>query len=173
MSANSTPGWPSSDARPHGHGEAHVTPNEMSSVPPAPSGDDSPAHQSGRGHLAPGSDPNLAHVRETIAKRTIAERIAEIHGLGQVQTLLVIQAFLDQIVVELAKGNRLEFRDFGVFDTVLRKARTALNPKTLEKVPVPERTVVKFKVGRLLRDRVEHTPPGSEADSFADDTDLV
>jgi integration host factor subunit beta len=94
--------------------------------------------------------------RETIAKRTIAERIAERHGLGQVQTLQVIQAFLDEVVDELAKGNRLEFRDFGVFETVTRKARTALNPKTLEKVPVKSRTVVKFKVGRLLKDKVEN-----------------
>jgi integration host factor subunit beta len=94
--------------------------------------------------------------RETIAKRTIAERIAERHGLGQVQTLQVIQAFLDEVVEELAKGNRLEFRDFGVFETVTRKARTALNPKTLEKVPVKSRTVVKFKVGRLLKDKVEN-----------------
>jgi integration host factor subunit beta len=94
--------------------------------------------------------------RETIAKRTIAERIAERLGLGQVQTLQVVQAFLDEVVDELARGNRLEFRDFGVFETVTRKARTALNPKTLEKVPVKSRVVVKFKVGRLLKEKVEH-----------------
>lgn len=94
--------------------------------------------------------------RETIAKRTIAERIAERLGLGQVQTLQVVQAFLDEVVDELSRGNRLEFRDFGVFETVTRKARTALNPKTLEKVPVKSRVVVKFKVGRLLKEKVEH-----------------
>ena len=59
--------------------------------------------------------------RETIAKRTIAERIAEKTGLGQTQTLAVIQQFLNEIIDELANGNRLEFRDFGVFETVLRK----------------------------------------------------
>ncbi len=98
--------------------------------------------------------------RETIAKRTVAERIADQLGLGQVQTLQVIQAFLDEVVSELAKGNRLEFRDFGVFETVTRKARTALNPKTLEKVPVKSRTVVKFKVGRLLKEKVENLGAG-------------
>lgn len=103
--------------------------------------------------------------RETIAKRTIAERIAERLALGQVQTLQVVQAFLDEVVEELARGNRLEFRDFGVFETVTRKARTALNPKTLEKVPVKSRVVVKFKVGRLLKERVEHL--AIEADSAA------
>lgn len=108
--------------------------------------------------------------RETIAKRTIAERIAERFQLGQVQTLQVVQAFLDEIVDELSKGNRLEFRDFGVFETVTRKARTALNPKTLEKVPVKSRVVVKFKVGRLLKEKVENidaTPESTLPDRAA------
>src|SRR3954468_19507018 len=124
-----------------------------STTPGSPSADGmSDSLGSASGSPAGGAD---SRGRETIAKRTIAERIAERHGLGQVQTLQVIQAFLDEVVNELAKGNRLEFRDFGVFETVTRKARTALNPKTLEKVPVKSRTVVKFKVGRLLKERVE------------------
>jgi nucleoid DNA-binding protein len=93
--------------------------------------------------------------RETIAKRAIAERIAERRGLRQVETLRVIQDFLNEISNELAKGNRLEFRDFGVFETVIRQARTALNPRTLERVPVRSRIVVKFKVGRRLKAKVE------------------
>jgi integration host factor subunit beta len=110
--------------------------------------------------------------RETIAKRTIAERIAERLGHGQVQTLQVVQAFLDEVVEELSRGNRLEFRDFGVFETVTRKARTALNPKTLEKVPVKSRVVVKFKVGRLLKEKVEHLAldGGSGAPTSTGDT---
>ncbi len=98
----------------------------------------------------------------TVTKRELAERIADHLSLGQIQTLQVIQSFLDEIVVELSKGNRLEFRDFGVFETVTRKARTALNPKTLEKVPVRRRRVVKFKVGRLLKQKVVDLPPEPE-----------
>lgn len=128
--SNSPPGSPSQDGQ--DATSVPVLPTEPVSVPEA-----------------------LEQGRKTIAKRTLAERIAERHGLGQVQTLQVIQAFLDEVVAELAKGNRLEFRDFGVFETVPRKARTALNPKTLEKVPVASRMVVKFKVGRLLKERVE------------------
>lgn len=109
--------------------------------------------------------------RQTIAKRDLAERIAETKNLGQVQTLEIIQAFLDEIVVELAKGNRLEFRDFGVFETVTRKPRTALNPKTLEKVHVDARVVVKFKVGRLLKEQVERLrPDGNDPASGATPT---
>lgn len=93
---------------------------------------------------------------QTIAKRVLADRIAASLKLPQGQTLQVIQAFLDEIVHELERGNRLEFRDFGVFELVSRKPRTALNPKTLEKVPVPRRTVVKFRAGRLLKAQVKN-----------------
>ncbi len=95
---------------------------------------------------------------QTITKRELADRIAVKLNLPQTDTLAIIQAFLEEMAVELANGNRLEFRDFGVFLTVSRRARTALNPKTLEKVPVGSRRVVKFKVGRLLKEQVMKLP---------------
>ena len=70
------------------------------------------------------------------------------------QVKKVVQQFLDEIVNELGKGNRLEFRDFGVFETKIRKARKAQNPKTLEPVAVPEKRTVKFKVGRLMKQKL-------------------
>ena len=63
----------------------------------------------------------------------------------------ILQMFLDEIVQELAQGRRLEFRDFGVFEVKERQPRQAQNPRTLEKVAVPARRVVKFKVGRRMR----------------------
>ena len=73
----------------------------------------------------------------------------------------ILQRFLDEIITELTEGNRLEFREFGVFEVRQRAARQAQNPRTLEKVVVPAKRVVKFKVGRLMRERVcgdEETP---------------
>jgi len=64
----------------------------------------------------------------------------------------IIQAFLDEITRELSENNRLEFRDFGVFETRTRAARVAQNPKTLERVEVPAKRTVKFKMGRLMRE---------------------
>ena len=52
---------------------------------------------------------------------------------------------------DLAKGNRLEFRDFGVFEVRETAPRIAQNPKTLEPVEVPAKQVVKFKAGRLMK----------------------
>jgi integration host factor subunit beta len=85
----------------------------------------------------------------TITKKELIDRIADNAAQRRVQVKRVVQQFLDEIVNELGKGNRLEFRDFGVFETKVRKARKAQNPKTLEPVEVPEKRTVKFKVGRL------------------------
>src|ERR671914_1831390 len=90
----------------------------------------------------------------TITKKELIDRIAESSGNRRVQVKKVVQQFLDEIVNELGRGNRLEFRDFGVFETKLRKARKAQNPKTLEPVAVPEKRTVKFKVGRLMKQKL-------------------
>jgi integration host factor subunit beta len=87
----------------------------------------------------------------TITKKELIDRIAESTNQRRVQVKRVVQQFLDEIIGELGQGNRLEFRDFGVFETKLRKARKAQNPKTLEPVEVPEKRTVKFKVGRLMK----------------------
>src|SRR5436305_2870091 len=90
----------------------------------------------------------------TITKKELIDRIAETSSQRRVQVKIVVQQFLDEIVNELGKGNRLEFRDFGVFETKVRKARKAQNPKTLEPVAVPEKRTVKFKVGRLMKQKL-------------------
>jgi integration host factor subunit beta len=87
----------------------------------------------------------------TITKKELIDRIAESVDDRRVQVKRVVQQFLDEVINELAKGNRLEFRDFGVFECKVRKARRAQNPKTLAPVAVPEKRTVKFKVGRLMK----------------------
>ncbi len=87
----------------------------------------------------------------TITKKELIDRIAERTQAKRVTVKSVIQAFLDEITRELGENNRLEFRDFGVFETRTRAARVAQNPKTLERVDVPAKRTVKFKMGRLMR----------------------
>ena len=106
----------------------------------------------------------------TITKKELIDRIADNSGNRRVQVKRVVQQFLDEIVNELGKGNRLEFRDFGVFETKIRKARKAQNPKTLEPVAVPEKRTVKFKVGRLMKQRLGELT-GSAVDDEAGDID--
>jgi integration host factor subunit beta len=106
----------------------------------------------------------------TITKKELIDRIADTSGARRVQVKRVVQQFLDEVVNELGKGNRLEFRDFGVFETKIRKARKAQNPKTLEPVAVPEKRTVKFKVGRLMKQRLSDMT-GSAVDDEAGDID--
>ena len=97
----------------------------------------------------------------TITKKELVNRIADRTGQTKVVTKEIIQHFLDEIINELSQGNRLEFRDFGVFEVKFRKARRAQNPRTLEKVHVPPKKVVVFKPGRLMEERVAQAPvPG-------------
>ena len=90
----------------------------------------------------------------TIAKKELIDRIAENTNTKRVVVKLVIQSFFDEIIGELAKDNRLEFRDFGVFETRTCAARRAQNPKTMERVQVPAKRIVKFKMGRLMKQKV-------------------
>jgi integration host factor subunit beta len=106
----------------------------------------------------------------TITKKELIDRIADSAGSRRVLVKKVVQQFLDEIVNELGRGNRLEFRDFGVFETKLRKARKAQNPKTLEPVAVPEKRTVKFKVGRLMKQRLGEMT-GAAIDDEAGDID--
>ena len=106
----------------------------------------------------------------TITKKELIDRIAESSNSKRVQVKRVVQQFLDEIVAELGKGNRLEFRDFGVFETKLSKARKAQNPKTLEPVAVPEKRTVKFKVGRLMKQKLSDMT-GASVDDEAGDVD--
>ncbi len=84
-----------------------------------------------------------------------------------------MQQFLDEVISELGRGNRLEFRDFGVFETKLRKARKAQNPKTLEPVEVPEKRTVKFKVGRLMKQKLAALTGSSIEDEAGDVDDML
>jgi integration host factor subunit beta len=104
----------------------------------------------------------------TITKKELIDRIADSTNSRRVQVKRVVQQFLDEIVSELGKGNRLEFRDFGVFESKLRKARKAQNPKTLQPVAVPEKRTVKFKVGRLMKQQLGDIT-GAHIDDEAED----
>lgn len=110
---------------------------------------------------------------KTVTKKELVHRIADQTGLTKVVAKQVIQAFLNAIIQDLSEGNRLEFREFGVFESRERAARLAQNPKTLEKVPVPSRRTVKFKVGRMMRRRVSGEVVGDLPSDDDDDDDAV
>lgn len=104
-----------------------------------------------RNYKTLGVNRNMA----TITKRELAEFISQKLGNPQTNTKQIVQLFLDLCIEELAKGNRLEFRDFGILTTVKRGARVGRNPKTGATVNVPSKKVVRFKSGRLLKEKAQ------------------
>ena len=64
---------------------------------------------------------------------------------------------IDSITESLAKGRRVEVRDFGCFELRLRPARTGRNPKTGVSVSVPAKYTPHFKAGKALRERVNES----------------
>lgn len=95
-----------------------------------------------------------------MTKRDLVIRISSETGLVQQQVLEVIQKTLDYISEELAKGETVELRNFGVFEVKTRKARVGRNPNApATDVPIPARSVVKFKPGKEMREEVIKLPP--------------
>src|SRR5438309_11308655 len=99
-----------------------------------------------------------------MTKRDLVVRISEETGLVQQQVLDVVQKTLDYISDAVAKGQTVELRNFGVFEVKVRKARIGRNPNAPETdVPIPQRSVVKFKPGKEMREAVLKLPPVAAA----------
>ena len=96
----------------------------------------------------------------TLTKRDLVIRISEETGLIKSQVFEVVQKTLDHISEALAKGDKVELRNFGVFDVKIRKARVGRNPnKPATDVPIPARAMVKFKAGKEMRAEVLKLTP--------------
>jgi len=91
-------------------------------------------------------------------------RIGEETGLNQAQVFEVVQKTLNYITESLAKGDKVELRNFGVFDVKIRKARVGRNPKKPEnEVQIPARAMVKFKAGKEMAAEVLKLTPNPKA----------
>lgn len=99
----------------------------------------------------------------TMTKRDLVIRISEETGLVQQQVLDVVQRTLDYIAEAVSKGDKVELRNFGVFEVKVRKARIGRNPNApATDVPIPQRAVVKFKPGKEMRAEVLKLTPDAK-----------
>ena len=92
----------------------------------------------------------------TMTKKHLVQLISQKLGMHPNEVRSVVQAFLDEMTDVLSKGERLEFRDFGIFEIVERKQKIGRNPKNAA-VPIiiPARKVVKFSAGKKMKKLVE------------------
>lgn len=91
----------------------------------------------------------------TVRKQDLIDQVSQETGCTGIVVKKIVQSLLDQMIFELGRGNRLELREFGVFEPKIRAPRIAKNPRTLVRVEVPAKNVVKFKAGRLMQKSVD------------------
>jgi len=84
-------------------------------------------------------------------KYDIVFKISQETGIQQIVVKKIVQKMLDIIIETLRNKQRIELREFGVFDIKKRKKRIGRNPKIGKVVPIPERFVVVFKPGLKLK----------------------
>ena len=99
-----------------------------------------------------------------MTKKDIVRTISEEIGLTQLKTKEIVQKTFDAIVDTLVREERIELRNFGVFEVKKRAARKARNPRTGERVDVAEKYVVTFKPGKEMEERVRQLEERKQAE---------
>jgi len=102
-----------------------------------------------------------------VTKKEIVRTISEEIGLTQLKTKEIVQKTFDAIVETLVEDGRIELRNFGVFEVKRRAPRKARNPRTGDKVYVPEKFVVTFKPGKEMEQRVRELEQRAVAEASA------
>lgn len=91
----------------------------------------------------------------SLTKQDIVLRVSEATGLPQRVAFDLVQKVLDHLTAALAQGQRVELRNFGVFEVVVRSPRPGRNPKRPEvEITIPARATVKFKAGKAMQEQV-------------------
>lgn len=90
----------------------------------------------------------------SLTKRELVTEVSERLGYTQGEVSDVLDALLDGIVDVLARGDRIEIRNFGVFETKWHNARIGRNPRTGTRVSVARKRVVQFKPGKIIKEQV-------------------
>ncbi len=103
-----------------------------------------------------------------MTKKEIVKTISEEIGMTQLKTKEIVQKTFDAIVETLVEERRIELRNFGVFEVKKRAARKARNPRTGDKVFVPEKYVVTFKPGKEMEERVRELERQAAARALAE-----
>ena len=87
-------------------------------------------------------------------KNELIAAVAEKTGTTKKDAGIVINAMLDVIAAALSEQEPVQLVGFGSFVVKKREPRTALNPKTLEKIAIPGSKAPVFKAGKALKDAV-------------------
>ena len=90
-----------------------------------------------------------------MTKKDIVMKVSNETNLTQIDVKKIVQRTLDVVVESLERGETVELRNFGVFKVKTRRGRVGRNPRTGQEVQVPEKKVVVFKPGLILKHQVK------------------
>jgi nucleoid DNA-binding protein len=90
-----------------------------------------------------------------MTKKDIVAKVSNETNLTQIDVKKIVQRTLDAVLESLERGETVELRNFGVFKVKTRKGRIGRNPRTGQEVQVPEKKVVVFKPGLVLKNQVK------------------
>lgn len=92
---------------------------------------------------------------KTITKKHIISQISKEKRLDPKVVQLVIQEFFSEILEKLKDGDRFEFREFGVFETVIRKQKIGRNPKKPDApIVIPKKRIARFTPGQKIKELI-------------------
>ncbi len=90
-----------------------------------------------------------------MTKADIVDIVASGTGLTKLDTEAVIEGFFGTVIEALKSGQGIEIRGFGTYKVKKKAGRFARNPKSGEKVYVPEHFVPVFKFSKDLKFMVD------------------
>ncbi len=90
-----------------------------------------------------------------MTKKDIVMKVSNDTNLTQIDVKKIVQRTLDVVLESLERGETVELRNFGVFKVKNRRGRIGRNPRTGQEVSVPEKKVVVFKPGLVLKQKVK------------------
>lgn len=92
-----------------------------------------------------------------MTKSDLVQQLSEkVTTLTKKDCELIVDTVFQNMKDALQRGEKIEIRGFGSFTVRVRRAKEGRNPKTGEKVAIPEKRIPFFKVGKELRDLVNH-----------------
>lgn len=88
-------------------------------------------------------------------KQDLVRKVSENTGISQVIVKAIINSFLEEILLSLEKGERIELRKFGVFKVTYRKGREMIHPRFKKKIIIPGKRRPFFKPGKIMKERIQ------------------
>ena len=96
----------------------------------------------------------------TVTKRDLVVKISDKTDMTQQQVFDVIKHLINEVTESLVEGDDVVLRNFGTFQVNVTKPKVGRNPKRPERsVEIPARSIVKFKPGKEMKEKVEEAKP--------------